>query len=68
MGLTITPELYELITKIVEDKIKGIRVTREEFEELRKAVNTLTDNVNRLTEAQRRTEERLTILTTRVTN
>ncbi|MGB9896184.1 MAG: hypothetical protein ACP5HX_11225 [Thermoproteota archaeon] len=54
MGLTITPELYELITKIVEDKIKGIRVTREEFEELRKAANTLTDSVNKLTEAQRK--------------
>ncbi|MGC8935039.1 MAG: hypothetical protein ACP5LN_07785 [Thermoproteota archaeon] len=54
MGLTITPELYELITKIVDDKIKGIRITREEFEELRKVANTLTDSVNKLTEAQRK--------------
>jgi len=30
--MSITPELYEFIVKVVEDKVRDIRVAREEFE------------------------------------
>ena len=33
--MAITRELYELITKIVDDRVKEIKVTREEFDKLR---------------------------------
>ena len=46
----ISSELYEFIVKVVEDKVRDIKVTREEFDRLVSAVN-------RLAEAQRRTEE-----------
>ncbi|MEX2752466.1 MAG: hypothetical protein Q6366_011360 [Candidatus Freyarchaeota archaeon] len=49
---SITPELYEFIVKVVDDKVKEIRVTREEFDKL-------TTAVNKLAEAQHRTEQRL---------
>ena len=49
---TMTPELYELIIKIVDERVREIRVTREDFDKL-------TAAVNKLAEAQRRTEERL---------
>ena len=48
----INAKLYEFIVKVVEDKVKDIRVTREEFDKLVAAVN-------KLAEAQARTEERL---------
>ncbi|MHA1579260.1 MAG: hypothetical protein ACTSUQ_06500 [Candidatus Freyarchaeota archaeon] len=49
---TMTPELYELIIKIVDERVREIRVTREDFDKL-------TATVNKLAEAQHRTEERL---------
>ena len=55
----ISSELYEFIVKVVEDKVRDIKVTREEFDRLVSAVN-------RLAEAQRRTEERLESLAARV--
>ncbi|MEM1717844.1 MAG: hypothetical protein QXF49_00650 [Thermosphaera sp.] len=55
----ITPELYEFIVKVVEDRVREIKVTREEFDKL-------TNSVNKLAEAQRRTEERLEQLAARV--
>ncbi len=57
--MTITPELYEFVTKVVEDKVREIKVTREEFDRL-------TNVVRQLAEAQRRTEERLNQLAQRV--
>jgi len=30
--MSITPELYEFIVKVVEDKVRDIRVAQEEFE------------------------------------
>ncbi len=50
-------ELYEFITTVVEDKIKDVRVTREEFDKLREKIGTLSESVERLAEAQRRTDE-----------
>ncbi|MEM0017383.1 MAG: TMF family protein [Candidatus Korarchaeum sp.] len=74
--MSITPELYEFIVKVVEERIREIRVTREEFEklrevvgenteaidQLRKAVAGLEKAVERLVEAQAKSEERLTRL------
>ena len=60
---SLTPELYDLIVKIVEDKIKDIKVTREEFDKLRRTIDEriskLEEALIRLAEAQRRTEERV---------
>ena len=64
--MSITPELYEFIIKVVEDKVKEIKVTREEFDKLTSAVNKLTEKVTELAEAQKKTEERLNQLAVRV--
>jgi len=63
---SITPELYDFIVKVVDDKVKDIRVTREEFDKLTATVDKLAEaqhrteqRVEQLTEVQRRTEERL---------
>ena len=53
---SMTPELYELIIKIVDMRVKELKVTREEFDALRRSVE---EGFKKLTEAQRRTEERL---------
>ena len=53
--MSITRELYEFIVKIVEDKIKDVRVSREQFDRL-------VEVVNRLADAQARTEKRLNAL------
>jgi len=62
----ITAELYEFIVKVIEDKVREIRVTREEFDKLAAAINRLAEaqarteeRLNKLTEAQQRTEQRL---------
>ncbi len=55
----ISAELYEFIVKVVEDKVRDIKVTREEFDKL-------VAKVGELAEAQRRTEERLEKLAARV--
>ncbi len=69
----ITAELYEFIVKVVEDKVREIRVTREEFDKLAAAINRLAEaqagteeRLNKLTEAQQRTEQRLNQLAERV--
>ncbi|MDI6885429.1 MAG: hypothetical protein QMD22_03605 [archaeon] len=69
----ITPELYKAIIAIVDERIKDIRVTREDFDELRGVVKELAqaqsrteermgrleEAVERLAQAQSRTEERM---------
>ena len=64
--LSLTPELYDLIVKIVDDRVRGIRVTREEFDKLRRSMEEgfkrLENAITRLAEAQRRTEERINAL------
>ena len=78
--MSITPELYEFIVKVVEDKVREIKVTRKEFDKLTSAVkdlaekintlaetlNILSSRVDALAEAQRRTEEQLNTLAKRV--
>jgi len=60
----INAELYELIVKIVEDKTRDIRVAREEYDRLVATIKELAtaqrrteERLNRLAEAQQRTEE-----------
>ena len=57
--MSITPELRAFIIGVVEEKIKELKITKEEFEKLRKAVEENTKAIKELTEAQRRTEKRL---------
>ncbi|MEM2133842.1 MAG: hypothetical protein QXG44_03270 [Candidatus Jordarchaeaceae archaeon] len=63
---SMTPELYDIIIKIVDEKMKEIRVTREEFDKLTTAANKLAEaqtrteqRLEQLAEAQTRTEQRL---------
>jgi len=48
----VTAELYKTIVAIVDERVKEIKVTRENFNELR-------DAMEKLTKAQAKTEERL---------
>jgi hypothetical protein len=71
--LGLTPELYDFVVKIVDDRIKTVRVVREEFDRLVAAVEglakaqrsteerlgTVIEEVRSLAEAQKRTELRL---------
>lgn len=58
MGLT--GEMYDAITRIVDERVKEIRVTREMHDRLVEAVNSLA-------EAQKRTELTISTLTDRLT-
>ncbi len=55
----ITPELYNAIVTIVDDRTKEIRVTREDFNELRAIVTDLASAQRELAHAQAKTEERV---------
>ena len=57
--MALTPELYDLIVRIVDDRVRDVKVAREEYERLR-------ESIAKLAEAQRRTEERLERLAERV--
>ena len=56
---SISTELYEFIIKIVDERVKEIKVTREEFNKLIEEVRQLVKSIDRLAEAQKRTEERV---------
>jgi|BEDMetMinimDraft_2_1075160.scaffolds.fasta_scaffold04389_3 Chromosome segregation ATPases len=55
--MSISPELYELIIKIVDERVKEIKVTREEYDKLKRSVDRLSRAVQNLINAQKRTEE-----------
>jgi multidrug efflux pump subunit AcrA (membrane-fusion protein) len=62
----ITPELYRAVIALVDDRLKEIRVTREDFDRLTQAVTQLAQaqarteqRVEELAQAQARTEQRL---------
>jgi chromosome segregation ATPase len=55
----LTAELYQAIVAIVDDRLRGVRVTREGFERLEGAIA-------RLAEIQARTEERVGHIETRM--
>ena len=55
----MTPELYKTIVAIVDERVKEIKVTREDFNELRKVVFELAKAQQELAQAQKRTEQRV---------
>ncbi len=69
----LTPELYKTIIAIVDDRVREIRVAREEFEDLKQVIrelaqaqartdhclHRLAEKVEELAEAQKRTEARV---------
>jgi hypothetical protein len=72
-GQGITSELYKAIVAIVDDRVREIRVTREEFDDLKQVVrelaqaqtrteqrlDRLAEKIEELAEAQKRTEARV---------
>ena len=67
--MALTSELYETVVRIVDDRIREIKVTREMYDRLVEAVTELADAQKRteqrlteLADAQKRTEQRLTEL------
>jgi predicted nuclease with TOPRIM domain len=57
--LSISPELYDSIVHIVDQRIGEIRVTREDFNKLASELFEVTTAVKELAEAQKRAEARL---------
>ena len=55
----ITPQLYQAIMAVVDERIREIQVTREDFHELKGIVQELAEAQRELAEAQARTEQRL---------
>jgi len=55
----VTPELYDIIVHVVDQRVGEIKVTREAFDKLAGTVSELSVAVRELAEAQKRTEERL---------
>ena len=59
----ITAELYEFIVRVVEEKVKDIKVTREEFDQLRRTVEKglaeLAKRVDELAAAQAETQRQI---------
>ena len=52
-------ELYKTIITIVDERVKQIRVTREDFDELKSVVRELVYSQKELAQAQKKSEERL---------
>jgi DNA repair exonuclease SbcCD ATPase subunit len=68
--MAISPEVYDTIIKIVDQRMGELKVTHEDFSALRESVRDLVEaqrrteeSVRSLAEAQRRTDERLDGLT-----
>ncbi len=64
--MSLTPELRAFIIGVVEERVSELKVSREEFEKLKiavekntEAIEKLSSAVNKLAEAQKRTEERI---------
>lgn len=64
--MALTGEMYDAIVRIVDDRVKEIRVTREMYDRILGSVASLAEaqkrteeRVTELAEAQKRTEERL---------
>jgi len=62
----VEPELRDVFLAFFDEIEKQRTVTKEEFNELKLIVKDLGENLNRLAEAQRRTEERLNQLVEKV--
>jgi len=57
--MAVTPEVYDTIVHVVDQRVGEIKVTREAFDKLAGTVSELSVAVRELAEAQKRTEERL---------
>ena len=57
--MAFTPELYETIVRIVDQRVGEVKVTREDFDKLTRTVSELGGAVRELAEAQKRTEAAL---------
>ena len=64
--MQISAELYEFVIKVVDDRVREIKVTREDFNALKQVVEELAQaqkrteqRVEELAQAQKKTEERL---------
>ena len=57
--MSISPELYDSIVHIVDQRIGEIKVAREDFNKLASGLFELTTAVKELAEAQKRTDGRL---------
>ena len=64
--MALTGDLYDAVVRIVEDRVKEVKVSREFYDRLIETVSSLADaqkqtqeQLDRLVEAQKRTEERL---------
>ena len=55
----ITAELYHAIVAVVDERVREIRVTREDFHALKEVVQQLAEAQQELAQAQVRTEQRL---------
>ncbi len=79
-GQQLTPELYKTIIAIVDQRVAEIKVSREEFDELKSAmtelakaqartearIDSLAERIEELTEAQKRTDARVDTLAQRL--
>ncbi len=59
----LTADQYKAVIAIVDERVKEIRVTREDFDELKGIVRDLAQAQQELTQAQQRTEQRIEELT-----
>jgi len=57
--MSLSPEVYETVVRIVDQRVGEIKVTREDFDKLVRTVSELSTAVRELAEAQKRTEERI---------
>jgi len=55
----MTAEMYQAVAALVDDRMKGILVTRQDFDRLAEAQARTEERLSQLAEAQARTEERL---------
>ncbi len=57
--LKLSPELISEIERLIDERVKTVYLTREDFNELKEIVKEMGDSILKLAEAQRKTEERL---------
>jgi predicted nuclease with TOPRIM domain len=58
----ITPSIKREIVKIIDERVREVHVTKEDFSELKAIVKELAEAQKELAEAQKRTEEELRAL------
>ena len=58
-GFSITPAIKREIIQIIDERIREVHVTKEDFSELKAIVKDLGIKVGELADAQKRTEQRV---------